>query len=172
MENRILSLGASKASYRRLVAQKIQEYRVIHFVCFGNICRSPFARYYAASLFDHAYTVKSSGIHAEAGRPCPRLAVATAARFGVDLAGHRAAPLRVQGSDPDIYLVFDRWNQDLMFQEFPNIKGRVFPLGLFIENESVLFIEDPYGLDASVYYDTYQDVADTVDGLLQALSKA
>ncbi len=160
-----------RVSYRRLVAHKIQEYRVIHFVCFGNICRSPFAHYYAASLLAHAYTVKSSGIHAEGGRPCPGLAVEKAARFGVDLAGHRAAPLRLQGNEPDIYLVFDRWNQDLMVQVFPHTKGRVFPLGLFIENESVLFIEDPYGLEASVYNDTYQNIADAVDGLQQALSK-
>lgn len=62
-------------------------------VCHGNLCRSPFA----AALLGIASArtrvrIESAGFVAP-NRPCPREAVAAAARRGVDLSDHRSKPL-------------------------------------------------------------------------------
>jgi protein-tyrosine phosphatase len=67
--------------------------RSILFVCHGNICRSPFA----AAAFARAcppqlsgrITVASAGFIGPDRRP-PSKALASSARFGVDISGHRS----------------------------------------------------------------------------------
>jgi protein-tyrosine-phosphatase len=66
------------------------------FVCVGNTCRSPFAEGLARRLAaERGLEVEfaSAGEHAIDGDPCPPDAVAAAADYGVDLAGHRATRL-------------------------------------------------------------------------------
>jgi len=69
--------------------------RLIGFVCYGNICRSPFAERYASlRLAAHDLTLRfyvdSAGVGAVPGDPSPKPAVQAAKELGVDLALHRA----------------------------------------------------------------------------------
>lgn len=79
------------------------------FVCYGNICRSPFA----AAVFERELngtaagrrpTVASAGFHARTGRSPPPEALSVAREFGVDLDSHRSCFLggssAFDGEDP------------------------------------------------------------------------
>lgn len=71
-------------------------------ICYGNICRSPFAAHLLADLTRRlAIEVESAGF-VGAGRRSPTEAVEAARQFDVDLATHRShalTPRRVQAAD-------------------------------------------------------------------------
>lgn len=81
------------------------------FVCSGNTCRSPLA--WAAwqvvvrqappaqRAWLQSVAVSSAGLNARAGAPASELARRVAARWDVDLSGHRARPWNGQGARAD-----------------------------------------------------------------------
>ncbi|MDQ3941029.1 MAG: hypothetical protein M3238_06755 [Actinomycetota bacterium] len=78
----------------------------VHFVCTGNLCRSPMAevilRHSLATRGCDDVIVTSSGTWAYHGRPATPEAVATVAAKGIDLGAHRSRPTEIaelQGSD-------------------------------------------------------------------------
>jgi len=84
--------------------------RLIGFICYGNICRSPFAERYAAlrlgahGLSDRVY-VDSAGVGAVSGQPSTKPAVQAAKELGVDLAPHRAKRMEDLVLPPDSLLI-------------------------------------------------------------------
>src|SRR5947207_2988901 len=80
---------------RRLTrrARQAWERGTIAFVCFGNICRSPFAERLANQRLGSARRVASAGYFPEEGRRSPEPAIAAAERFGIDLRPHRSRVL-------------------------------------------------------------------------------
>jgi protein-tyrosine phosphatase len=62
----------------------------ILFVCYGNLCRSPFAAALLRRLLRGAGPRVTSAGFGYAGRRAPPVALAEAARFGVDLSSHRS----------------------------------------------------------------------------------
>ena len=72
----------------------------VHFVCTGNICRSPMAEYLLRAELEerdcNGVEVDSSGTWASDGQPATSSAVDTLAALGVDLGPHRA-----RSFDPD-----------------------------------------------------------------------
>lgn len=68
--------------------------RRIVFVCTGNSCRSPLAEVLARARYaDLPLIFASAGTDAVAGQPAAAGACAVAAERGLNLGGHRAAPL-------------------------------------------------------------------------------
>jgi len=68
--------------------------KTVYFICFGNICRSPFAEKYAviaaAKLGLEGWDFNGAGIGATRGHPCPKPAIAAARELDVDLTTHLA----------------------------------------------------------------------------------
>ena len=79
--------------------------RTVLFVCTGNTCRSPLAEGLAKRMLAdelgcepgdlpaRGWRIHSAGVAASPGDTPAPAAVAVAAEFGVDLAGHRSRPL-------------------------------------------------------------------------------
>ena len=83
-----LWLGPETGEVKRLV-----------FVCLGNINRSAFAHAIAQRLGAHCVSI---GLATTTGAPAFSMAIAQAARFGIDLQGHRATDVsdyRYQAGD-------------------------------------------------------------------------
>lgn len=128
------------------------------FVCKGNICRSAFAHYAAEQIFGAGKEVLSAGYYPETGRPSPADAVAAAAKFSVDLSGHRSVQLTEQlVRRADAIFVFDYANHERLHSDFKAIRGKLHVLGTLCPNGPV-WIADPYGQKAGDFVETFERI--------------
>ncbi|MEM7044982.1 MAG: ATP-grasp domain-containing protein [Pseudomonadota bacterium] len=161
------------------------------FVCFGNICRSPFAaRRFQALLDDReqglapgangsAAVVQgqrirtlSSGLLARHGRPSPPEAVAAARIHGVELADHRSRYLGAADlARHDVIVVFDEANEAgieaLGIDDVP-----VLRLGDFLTESPGEVIDDPYGHPQAAFAATYATITKALKELTAFLHEA
>jgi protein-tyrosine phosphatase len=140
------------------------EAHTVGFVCYGNICRSPFAGVYAASVYSDK-SFWSSGFHEVSGRGTPHIGVEVARGMGVDLENWLSTRLigpMVEGAD--LILIFDEKNRVRFQEQFPDAKHKVFFLADVLaarERE----IEDPYGGSEKDFRRTYLTIRQSVDAL-------
>lgn len=142
-------------------------------LCFGNICRSPFA---AALLRQRLRDVRpdiavaSAGFLAREDRPSPPNAITEAATQGVDLAVHAS---RFAGDEEvaaaDAILVFDAANLGELARRGLPAQDRLALLGDFSDHPGD--IEDPYGGSAEVFRDNYGRIVRAVDRLVADLQR-
>jgi protein-tyrosine-phosphatase len=139
----------------------------ILFVCHGNIIRSPMAEALfrrAAAERQPAFTVRSAGTRAVAGRPADPRAVTEAAGFDVSLASHRAQPLSKElVAEADIIAVMDLLNEAELLTGYPGASSKVVLLGAFdeVSTLSATVIPDPYMEDAAQVRRCYVRLADS-----------
>lgn len=141
------------------------------FLCYGNICRSPFAEAYwnkrVAETGRDGPQAISAGFHPEKGRLSPARFVNLAHSFGVDLSGHRsqritAALVKEAGA---IFLM-DIKNYKAFKDDFPEWVGKTFLLGSFANGDRAE-IADPYSADLDDARHCYTQLAAAVDSLLK-----
>lgn len=127
--------------------------RRILFVCYGNICRSPFAEHF----WNHVIREKwpdlpeaiSAGFIPKVGRRTPELIVQLAGEFGVDLGAHRSNLMTRSHADvADVIFIMDRHNHRNMLSLFPDSLVKIHYLGLF-DDDANPEIPDPYLMDAA-----------------------
>jgi protein-tyrosine phosphatase len=134
----------------------------IAFVCFGNICRSPFAARLAAQESGGARRTLSAGYFPEEGRRSPELAVATAGRLGVDLAAHRSRVLSEElVEQADAIFVFDQDNYRTVARTFPAARENLHFIGA-LAHHGPLFVSDPFGGTPEDYESTYRRITELV----------
>jgi protein-tyrosine-phosphatase len=167
-------LGSVKARFKRRrlprkqavdLRREVKDAKVIGFVCYGNICRSPFAQAYAEATFDRAITIWSGGFHGAAGRASPAIAVSVARQMGIDLERHRSRVIDERMvSKSDLIFVFDDRNWDAMMGEFPEARHKVFLLSAAM-GKAMKDISDPYGGSEREFRRTYQEIRRAVDAV-------
>lgn len=141
-------------------------------VCHGNICRSPFA---AALL---ARDVAAADVRVESAgfvgpdRACPREAVVVAARWGVDLSGHRSqllTPDLARGAD--LIVVMDPAQGRAICDRFGMSSRAILPLGdldpLPLATQVIL---DPVEQGPDVFAKSYQRIERCIGELVAVLS--
>ncbi len=139
----------------------------IHFVCKGNICRSPFAEYYARSIFPGRIITGSSGYYESTGRESPPEAVQAAGELGIDISGHRStviddAIVRQQ----DVIFVFDERIYSKISKMFPETQSKIFRIGSLLHPPSNT-ISDPYGKDLGEFRRIYRLIVEAVDRIAE-----
>lgn len=146
-------------------------------LCYGNVCRSPFAeRYLAQRLADHDdATVVSAGFHKVVGRRSPETAVRAASEFGVDLTDHRSRRVtEAMLARSDVVLAMDALNLHHLDREFGTDGQPVFLLGDLADDggspPAGFEISDPYGGDLETFTAVYERVVAGVDGLVSRLA--
>jgi protein-tyrosine-phosphatase/predicted ATP-grasp superfamily ATP-dependent carboligase len=115
------------------------------FLCFGNICRSPFAALAARARLP-GIRVDSAGFHISEGRPSPHHVVQTASSLGIDLSvcsSNRVTQERIAAAD--LILCMDLVNLGQLASEFPEALPRSTLLGLF-RADGPAEIADPYDM--------------------------
>ena len=164
--------------------------KTVYFVCYGNLCRSPFAERYAAlrapeyGLDDIHYD--GAGVGATPGTKCPKPGVTAAAELGVDLAPYRSKHTDDVSPGPDDWiLAMDRYVfgalADTLGAPLSQVKG---PGGARLElmMQSVagdgeyravgLDVPDPMGSGVAAYRDVYRLLTGVVDRFLIRLRDA
>ena len=134
------------------------------FVCFGNICRSPFAAA-AARVRLAGLAVHAAGFHGDEGRPTPHHVMATARTLNVDLSTCRSIRVtREQVDAADLIACMDLANLDQLVAEFPAARSRSTLLGLF-RPDGPAQIKDPMGLSPAATRAVLVQILGALDGL-------
>lgn len=146
-----------------------REVKNILVLCYGNICRSPFAGIVAQSrLPDHE--VSSSGFHRHIERHSPEQIQVVAKDMGVDVSAHRSSRVtRAQIEAADLILVMDHDNWLRLSKEFPKARARTTCLGLYADPPTVE-IDDPYAADEAETRRVLTQIRSAVERLAQALT--
>jgi len=136
------------------------------FVCAGNICRSVFAQYYCERKMPGHITVDSAGCYALNGRRPPGDAVASAARYGLDMGPHPASLVTEKAIDSaDIVFFFDGSDSSFLWAHYPDqYKKKIYPLGVFADTA---FIADPYERGEAVFDEIYRQISHCIDVFVQ-----
>ena len=139
-------------------------------VCYGNICRSPYA---AGMLRRLLPATPAGGVRVDSAgfigpdRPAPPEAVAAARKHGVDLSQHRSQLLGPQEvAAAELILVMEPAQQDAVCANFGRWRSDVVVLGdLDPEPITQRTIRDPVEQPGSVFEESYA----RIDRCLRAL---
>jgi protein-tyrosine-phosphatase/predicted ATP-grasp superfamily ATP-dependent carboligase len=137
-------------------------------MCYGNICRSPFAGSLLGRLAANK-VVTAAGTYPKAGRKSPGEAVEAAAAFGIDLTSHCS---RVATEKElkliDLIIVFDRENWLAIRSMCPEVMQRVAYLGAADPNDP-LEVADPFGHGIDEFRECYGRVQRLVERLPRSM---
>lgn len=173
LRRRLLRRKIVKQHVRRYCASDSPRSTVgrLLFLCFGNICRSPFAEQVAKAKLGR-YDVESAGFHATADRESPEGFVHIAGAMGIDIAKARSKRLTArQVAGADLILVLDLDTYERLAAEFPDALPRTTLLGLFA-SEPVVSIPDPYRMPETETRRILRLICAAVDGLSNWLNAA
>jgi protein-tyrosine-phosphatase/predicted ATP-grasp superfamily ATP-dependent carboligase len=138
----------------------------VMFVCQGNINRSSYAELKSKQLFGTApFRFSSAGMLPRNRRGSPAVAIAAAARHGVDMSAHRSRHASAALLDAaDVVIVFDEINLRSIAARYPDFDKHVFLLGEAGGGDP--HILDPEGKDEHTFLSTY----DRIDACLARLA--
>jgi len=143
----------------------------ILFVCYGNICRSPFAEKYALRMLkDNGCSgigVRSAGTYPVENRPSPAVAQLAGERFGIDLREHSSTVLNsALVCWAGVVVCMDFRNYDELRRTYPELRSKLFLLAPFAPGSTNFQIADPWGESASEFQNCYLQIVASLDGML------
>ena len=143
------------------------------FICYGNICRSPFAaeslRHRLSPPLRDCVVIASAGFYG-AGRQPPANALVVAESMGIDMSAHRSGLVESPGVKSfDLIFVMDPVHAR-MLHNMVDVPGRVFVLGdLDPEPIETRLIHDPIGQSVEVFERVYRRIDTCVAELARIL---
>ena len=153
-----LSITSIKEKYTERAYDSIKNANNILFVCMGNICRSPFAQYYAQTFLPTTVEVLSCGYDTYDGRSSPHEALAAAKKFGIDLTNHRSKVINKNlVENAQAIFVFDEKTRHILISRYPSSKKKIHRLGLLTGKKQHIIV-DPYGGNLKTFIETYQEI--------------
>jgi protein-tyrosine-phosphatase/predicted ATP-grasp superfamily ATP-dependent carboligase len=135
--------------------------RNVLILCYGNICRSPFAE---ATLKRRLPTlsVASAGFYPQPGRSSPIPFRSAALSLGCDLSDHRSRVVsREMVKSADVVLLMDVSNLDFFRRQFSTELGKILMLGHFLSSPSD--IRDPYDSNLSQTINVLEQIVEAVE---------
>jgi len=173
IESRLDALIHSTA--RRRAGQRVSSRRVprrIVVVCYGNICRSPYAaEALRLKLADAALAwieVDSVGFIGP-GRAAHDQARAHALQRGADLSRHLSRQFSLTDARADLVLVMTREHLEALRRQFP-LRDRLELLADFdVDDPPAREIADPYGADDAEFTRVFDQIDRSIDGLVRQL---
>jgi protein-tyrosine phosphatase len=156
---------------RKAEAQLTGGIREVMVICYGNICRSPYAAYVLAKeLADTDRVVRSSGFFGP-NRRSPDTALAVSRQRGYDLDPHRSQLVTPETlASADLIVVMERGHLNQLRSEFGIDPQRVVLLGDFDpEPVTMRAVPDPYGRSSEVFDACYARIERCVRELARAI---
>lgn len=159
----------------------------VFFICYGNLCRSPFAHVYAAGkaaeLGLRSLGFDSAGIGASRGQSCPKPAIVASGEVGVDLTAHMAKHSEEIHPGPEDWVIaMDRFVFGSLASNLgaplADVKGpggsrlelMMQSLAGDPETGDMLDVPDPMGSGVPVYRECYALLIRAVDRLLERIA--
>lgn len=151
---------STSVAIRKLRKEDLQEKKRIIFVCYGNICRSPFAQLLAEKSGSD-FTFSSVGMFCQEDRMSPVNAVSAARSFDVEMDEHRSKALHsIDWDTSDVFVVMDKKNHRAL-TEYGISKDNIFFLG-------AAEIHDPYGKSEKEFEKIYEEIKINIHHLFTA----
>lgn len=145
--------------------------RRVLVICYGNICRSPFAGLLLARRLP-GIEVRSAGLEARDGKPAEAGASRMALRHGIDLQDHGAHRMRAEDVEwADLILGMEGWQCARVRHRWPEGAAKTHLLGDFFSH-GPFGIADPYGHDDATFTATFDRIALGVEALAARLEAA
>jgi protein-tyrosine phosphatase len=138
-------------------------------ICYGNICRSPFAGELLA-LRGPGLEVRSAGLEAREGKSADEAAMRIAEKRGVELVSHGAH--RMCGDDvswADLIIAMEGYQIAEVCRRWPLAADKTHLLGDFF-SEAPFLIADPYGFDDSIFDAVFNRITAGIDELIPRIS--
>lgn len=144
------------------------------FICYGNVCRSPFAKVIFERLIVDARRpmhVTSAGFVGP-NRESPEGAKAAARRRGFDLTDHRSQLITTDTIKPNrLYVVVSKEQEISLVRKFAAPRSSVLILGdLDPEDVDRRTIFDPWGGNAAAFDASYDRITRCIRELVAVLS--
>jgi len=149
------------------------QFRRVHFICTGNICRSPLAaalfRMLTARRGLGAIEVESAGLYAVVGAMAAADMRELARRQGLELDAHRGRAFEPERVGPeDLVVVMERVQRRLILEQAGLPPEQVVLLGEF-DPRGPLDVDDPYGGSSADYARCATRLERCVEGLIDWL---
>ncbi len=130
----------------------------------------------AEGLLRHAlgaeseFRVRSAGVAANAGAPASTETVAILKESGIALDNHRSHPITSEMvREAMLILAMTAVHREIILELFPEAAERVFLLGEFSNDPSILEVPDPIGGGRSAYVETRDAIVSAIPSLLDFL---
>ena len=139
----------------------------IYFICTGNTCRSPMA----AAILKHKQlnnvNVRSAGIFAAQGIAMSQQAQQVLAQNHITHE-HQSSPFNQQDADwADLILTMTSTHKGMVLRLADNVSQKTYTLNEYVENDGD--IQDPYGGDLTVYSQTYEQLQEAIEKLVEKI---
>ena len=165
LQMHFLSQPSIRKRYVKRARRAVKKSANVLFICKGNICRSPFAEYYARTIFPKTIDIRSCGYFPIKDRMSPEDALRASSTFGIDLSGHRSKLItEALLQQADVVFIFDEENKKILKERFPFVSSKIYFLGALSPAKDTI-IKDPYGSGLEGFMSIYQSVALAVDTL-------
>ena len=167
--DRLLHSARRRRTLRRL-AERPRTTRVL-VMCYGNICRSPFAAARLAHLTAPlGVRVTSAGLFGP-DRPTPREGCEAARARGVDLSGHRSQLVtREVVREADVIVVMDAAQARAIVKRFGGTSQQIVWLGDLDPNAiQTRRVHDPEAQAVTVFAEVYDRIERCVAAMAEAL---
>ena len=145
-------------------------------MCYGNICRSPFAEFYwNKKLLSHGLDgprAISAGLAAGEGNTSPEVIIDVVSQFDIDLTPHRSKlATRELINKADVIFIMDLLNLRQFKKLFPSAMEKTFLLGLFSPKDNPV-IKDPFMMERDSAIPVYHQLIRALDGLFEVVTKS
>lgn len=142
----------------------------ILFVCTGNTCRSPMAEAILKNKQLDGIEVKSAGIYAAGGDEASSHAQKVLESKKISH-NHRSSPLTGEAVEwADLILTMTASHKWAIAQAYPRAIEKTFTLKEFAGEEVDHDIVDPFGGSLDLYEQTYQQLENFIDKLIEKLN--
>lgn len=142
--------------------------RTVMVICYGNICRSPFA---GAELAVRCpgLEIRSAGLEARDGKPPEPPALRVAREMGLDLVAHAAHRLDAEDIEwADLIIAMQGRHVACIQQRWPGGEAGVRLLGDFLPGPPHA-IEDPWGREDDVFRSVFDRIVRANERLAELL---
>lgn len=146
------------------------------FVCTGNICRSPMAHGYMQKRVkdlkkENEYIISSCGTNAIPGESATYNAIKSMQKYDVDISKHRATHIDdIDIKNYDLIFALTENHKKIIISKYPSLADKVFTLKEYVNSkEKYKNIDDPWGLDLSVYNATAKEIVENIDKVLEMI---
>ena len=146
---------------------------MILFICSGNTCRSPMAKFiFNAELEKHsinAYTGDSAGLFCYAGEPISFNASEVLKESGIDSSSHKSKPASSSLLKKAHLLVcMTNSIKNTIQINFPEFTGKLRLMKFFSSDNTAVNSDvcDPFGRDLNIYRNIRDEIADCIKKMI------
>lgn len=146
----------------------------VMFICSGNICRSPMAQWYMQKRVkdigkEELYLISSCGTEAINGQEATENAKKAILEYEVNMDKHRATNISFTNiKDYELIICMTEVHKKIVKKMYPKNSDNIYTLKEYIDPEALYKdIDDPWGLSLEVYKECANEIAKSIDKLIE-----